>query len=98
MQQYPVKVPLITNAAVTGAAVAWPGGKGFFSVCGTLTGCTVALQFLGPDGTTWLAVPSVSTVATAIGIAFALPQCMIKATLTGGSPAGVYAAADWIPE
>lgn len=97
MQQYPKTVTLLTNASSSGSAVDWPGGKGFFSVVGTFGGTTVAFQYLGPDGTTYV-TPTDGSLLAAGGFVFELPACKIKATVTGGTPSGLYAKAVWIPE
>lgn len=97
MNQYPVTVTLLSNAGATGAAVNWPGGKGFFSVVGTFGGATVSLQFLGPDGATWV-TPTDGSVTAAGGFVFELPQCNVRALVSGGSPSALYAKAQWIPE
>lgn len=45
----------------------WPGGDGI-AMCMAATGGTVGLQFLGPDGVTWINVVSNAT-GTAIALA-----------------------------
>jgi len=45
---------LLTNASATGSAQNWKGGRGVFTLAGTVGGATITLQYLGPDATTWL--------------------------------------------
>jgi hypothetical protein len=85
---------LLTNATSTGAAVQWDGGIGAFSAAGTFSGATVTLQWLGPDGATYLDVGSDTTLTAAGAGAFVLPPCRIRAAVSGGPPSGMYAAAD----
>jgi hypothetical protein len=83
---------LLSNASATGTGTTWGGGRGVFSLAGTVGGATITLQYLGPDGTTWL---TGATALTAIGlIAFELPPGQIRAAVSGGAPAGLYANAD----
>lgn len=85
---------LLSNASATGSAVAWPGGKGAFSLAGTVGGATITLQYLGPDGSTWLAAAAATTL-TAVGLGvFELPNGQIRALVAGGSPSGLYATAE----
>jgi hypothetical protein len=86
-------VTLLSNASATGAGVTWPGGTGVFTVAGTIGGATVALEVLGPDGATWLNAGSDGTLTAAGMCAFDLPQGQIRASVTGGTPSGVYARA-----
>jgi hypothetical protein len=86
-------VSLLANATVTGAGVTWPGGTGVFTAAGTFGGTIVALEVLGPDGATWLNAGSDGTLTAAGMCAFDLPQGQIRASITGGTPAGIYALA-----
>ena len=87
---------LLSNASATGSAASWPGGYGVFSAAGTFGGATVTLQFLGPDGSTWIAVGVDTTITSAGGGVFALPPGQIRAAVSGGSPSGLYAQADQV--
>jgi hypothetical protein len=83
---------LLSNATATGAAATWGGGAGVFIVVGTFTGATVALETLGPDGATWVASQA---GLTANGVQrFVLPPGQIRASVTGGTPSGLYANAE----
>jgi hypothetical protein len=86
-------VTLLNNASATGASVLWTGGRGYFSVVGTFGGASVSLQVLGPDSATWLDVGTSTTVTAAGGVVFDLPDGQIRATVTGGTPSGLYARA-----
>lgn len=83
---------LLSNASATGSAVQWGGGRGVFSLAGTVSGATITLQYLGPDATTWL---TGATALTAAGlVAFELPPGRIRALVAAGTPSGLYANAD----
>lgn len=85
---------LLNNTAATGAAAMWPGGRGVFSLAGTVGGATITLQYLGPDGATWLAAAAATTL-TAVGLGvFELPCGQIRAQVAAGTPSGLYAAAE----
>lgn len=85
---------LLSNASATGSAVVWDGGTGVFSAAGTFSGATVTLQFMGPDGATWIAAGVDTTLTTAGAGGFILPPGRIRAEITGGPPSGMYAQAD----
>lgn len=88
---------LLSNAAATGSAQGWKGGRGVFTLAGTVGGATITLQYLGPDGATWLTAAAATTL-TAVGVAsFELPPGQIRAAVTGGAPSGLYAQAERIP-
>lgn len=62
-----------SNAAGAGATQTWPGGVGVFAASGKLDGGSVKLQFLGPDGVTWIdAGPDTMLRAPGAGV-FTLP-------------------------
>jgi hypothetical protein len=86
-------VDLLVNASATGATVLWPGGRGAFTAAGTFGGATVSLDFLGPDGATWIAMGPETTLTAAGGALFDFPQSPIRASVTGGTPSGLYAHA-----
>lgn len=91
-------VVLLTAAAATGSAINWPGGIGIFEVAGTFGGATISLQFLGPDGTTWITAGTGTTFTAANGGIFYLPPGPIRATVTGGAGVSVTATAVQIPD
>lgn len=90
---------LLSNASATGSAKAWPGGRGFFSAVATFGVGSVTLQYLGPDGTTWLVAQQPdatdATLTAAGGVLFELPPGKIRAAVVTAT--AVYARADRIP-
>lgn len=96
---------LLSNASATGTGVRWEGGQGVATFAGTFGGTSATLEYLSPNGSTWIPVAAMSdagvqtTVAlTAAGfIGFILPPGQIRATLTGGTPSAMYAQADRVP-
>jgi hypothetical protein len=97
-------VTLIQAGTATSAGQQWPGGRGqFVVVATTFDNEKVTLEFLGPDGSTWL--PVIDSAGNEVELSqngsalFELPPCTIRAAVStgGGSPAGIYAAASRIP-
>jgi hypothetical protein len=92
-------VPLLANASATSVDKEWPGGRGFFSVTATFGGGSVALQYLGANGATWLTAIDVAGAAasrtTDGGLLFELPPGRIRALVITAT--GVYATAARIP-
>lgn len=84
---------LLSNAAVTGTAVTGVvGGSYIWSVAGTFGGATVKLQALGPDGSTYLDVPSASMTAVGqLGVAIGA-NATLKVVVTGGTPSALYSS------
>lgn len=81
---------LLENASATSSSVQWGGGRGVFCATATWGGGSVTLQYLGPDGSTWL---TAATALTANGlIAFELPPGQIRAAVATAT--AVYARAD----
>lgn len=81
---------LLNNASANGASAQWGGGKGLFSAVATWGGGSVQLQYMGPDGSTWL---NVGSAVTANGVQnFELPPGLIRAAVTAATAA--YAAAE----
>lgn len=89
---------LLSNKAATGDWHRWHGGIGVFAVAGTFGGATVSLEFLGPDGTTAIAMGTDTTLTAAGGAQFSFPGGQIRASVTGGAPSGLYATADALPQ
>ena len=100
----PVSIPLLdsstgTPVTATGGAQDWPGGQGIFVVsCTTFNGATIKLQFLGPDGATWIDA-GVATTLTASGAGgFNLHPCKIRCAVVSAVPStGVWAQANRVP-
>lgn len=88
-----MRVDLISNGTATGDAETWPGGDGTFTVIGTFSGATITLQYLGPDGLTWVSAGTDAALTTAGGCNFSIPSGSIRALVAGGPPSGVYASA-----
>lgn len=94
---------LLNNVGATGngPAAAWPGGTGVFGVTGTFSGTTAKLQASLDLGATWVDVDRSGDVwctLTAAGFGrFTLPECFIRAVLTGGTPASINAYARKVP-
>lgn len=92
-------VTLLTNAAATGAGQSWPGGRGLFVALATFGGGSVGLEFLGPDGTTWLPCQSVAgaavTLTAAGSVLFEQPPGLLRASVVTAT--AVFARADRIP-
>lgn len=82
---------LLSNASATGSALQWPGGRGVFSASATWGGGTVKLQYLGPDGTTWIDAGSDTTLTANGGGVFELPACQVRANVATAT--AVYAFA-----
>lgn len=81
---------LLSNASATGAPAQWRGGRGVLTAVATWGGGNIALQYMGPDGSTWLAV---GTALTANGLStFELPPGLIRAAVTTATAA--YAQAE----
>ena len=80
---------LIENGSATGSAKQWDGGRGVFAAVATFGGGSVRLQLLGPDGSTWI---DVATLTAAGVTAFELPPGRIRAAVTTAT--AVYASAE----
>lgn len=88
---------LISNGSATSEWAQWPGGTGVFQVVGTFSGATVKLQFKGPDSSTAIDV-GVEVTLTAAGMGgFVLPPGPVRASVSGGSPSGLYVVVARIP-
>lgn len=95
-------IDLIVNGTVQPNQY-WGGGRGLFQVAGTFGGAGVTLEYQMRNGA-WMAVQVMATDGTRTTInttangafVFELPSCPIRATVTGGTPSGLYAAADRI--
>lgn len=82
---------LADNASATTSAFVWNGGRGAFMAKATWGGGTVKLQYLLPDGSTWVDVgPDVELTADGMG-GFELPPGHIRVNIATAT--AVYA---WI--
>lgn len=94
---------LLTNVSATGAGAGqqWNGGRGALTVVGTFGGTAATLEYLGPNGTSWIA--AVTPAGTAVSLSaqgmalFEVPPGTLRVVLTGGVPVAIYANADRIP-
>lgn len=83
---------LLSNGSATSPAFDCPGGDCVFMAAGTFGGATVSLQVQLPDGSTWLAAGTNTTLTAAGGGYVILPPGQIRVAVTGGSPSGLYAS------
>lgn len=88
------RLNLLTNASATGSGVtANLGGRYVFVANGTFGGSTLQLQILGPDGSTFIDLANGAFTAAPVGVAVDVPYgATMRASLTGGTPSGFYAA------
>jgi hypothetical protein len=81
---------LLANSSANGAPAQWGGGKGLFTAVANWGGGSVQLQYMGPDGVTWL---NIGAALTANGyLNFELAPGLIRAAVTAATAA--YAQAD----
>lgn len=82
-------VTLLSNASATGAASdPLAGGSYLWAAQGTFSGATLTLQSLGPDGSTYMDV----TTLTAAGqkeIRVGVGE-VLRVSVSGGPPSGIY--------
>lgn len=83
---------LLSNASATSAAFDCPGGDCVFMASGTFGGATVSLQVMLPDGATWIAAGSQTTLTANGGGYVILPPGQIRVAVTGGSPSALFAS------
>lgn len=87
---------LLSNASASGSPVNIRGGEYIFTVEGTVSGATIALQIKTPNGTlATVSVFSNSPVSTT-ALPYAqtsidLPAGQVQATVTGGTPSALFA-------
>ncbi len=79
-----------------GDPVQWEGGKGSFFCQATWGGGSVTLQYMGPDGSTWEAVGTDTTLTADGGGNFELPQCHLRISVVTAT--GVTAKASPLPK
>jgi hypothetical protein len=86
---------LLSNASATGSSVTVRGGEYLFTVEGTATGATIALQVQTPNGT-WSTVSIFNNSAvSSSSLPYAqtsvdLPAGAVRALVSGGSPSALY--------
>ncbi len=82
---------LVINGSVVAGPVFWPGGVGTFTaVSSSWSGGTATLQYLGPDGATWITAGTNTTCTANCGGVAYLPPTQIKVVVSG-SPTALYA-------
>lgn len=82
-------VTLLSNANATGApTAALAGGRYVWKMLGTFGGTTVTLQSLGPDGSTYQNVTSLTAAGQAI-VEVGVGE-VLRASVSGGSPSGLF--------
>lgn len=84
------KATLLNNASATGQSVTIPGGRYIWSAQGTFGGATLTLQALGPDGSNYMTVTSM-TAAGAVEVAVGEGTAM-RVSISGGPPSGIYSS------
>lgn len=87
---------LLNNVAVTGPATVVSGGTFSWAVSGTFGGATVKLQLLGPDGTTYIDIPSASMTAAGVMSVDIAGGATVKAVITGGAPSAMFSTLAFI--
>lgn len=98
-------VELLSNASATGEWVAWPGGRGVFSVDGTFGSASVYLNYRSPDGSSGIRAQVLASDGTLTAVALTaeggfivdLPPGQVRAEVSGGTPSALYARLDRVP-
>ena len=83
-------ITLLSNASATGSAKSIRQGRYVFAVDGTFNSGTCKLQLLSPDGSSYIDVGGDATLSAEGACLVDLPDCVVKAALTG-SPSAMYA-------
>lgn len=90
----PEKITLLENASADSAYFKVGGGRYCFIVSATFGGGSVALEILGPDGSTAIAIPSASLTSNT-AVVVDLPPGQVRANITTAT--AVYAQLVSIP-
>lgn len=86
-------ISLLSNVAVsTPNWIAVRRGRYVFAAHGTFSGATCKLTFLGPDGTNAIDAGTDATLTAAGACLVELPDCVVKAAISGGPPSAMYAS------
>lgn len=83
---------LLSNASATGDAVNVAPGRYCYAVDGTFSGATVTLAMLGPDGSSYISVGADAALTAEGAVLVELPDCTVRAQISGGPPSGIYAS------
>jgi len=81
---------LLDNASATGLAIQVSGGRYIWAADGTFGGDTLQLQFLGPDGTSFINVIGASLTAEGAFEVLIANGSTMKVTVTGGGASGLF--------
>lgn len=74
---------MLSNASADSDEFIWPGGDGVFDAVATWGGGSVSLEYLGADGTTWVAAGPYTTLTSNGGGVFTLGEgTKIRANVT----------------
>lgn len=85
------QIDLLANVAASGSAKAVAFGGRYLAVAtGTFGGATVTVQMLGPDGVTYVDVPSASLTAAGTAVIYLPWGCTVKGVISSGLPTGIY--------
>jgi hypothetical protein len=85
-------IKTLDNASATGSTQSVPnGGRYVYMISGTFGATSSKLQILGPDGVTFIDVPS-TTFTVAGYVAVDIPSgASVRTVLTGGTPSAMHA-------
>lgn len=93
------RIVLLSNASATGNAVTIPvRGQYLLTVTATFSGATVKVQILSGDASTYVDVASSSLTAAGTALISLPAGALVKGTITGGPPSGVYATLDLVTQ
>lgn len=99
MARFTQKYDLLSNVAASGVAVTVDfGGRYLMIGVGTWSGATVKVQILGPDGATFVDVPSASLTANGSATIYLPDNAVIKGAVSSGPPSGIYLTLRRCPE
>ncbi|WP_061780741.1 hypothetical protein [Sphingomonas sanguinis] len=89
----------LIKANVVAPAQKVKGGDYYWTVVGTFNGASVQLQALGPDEQTWLNIGPAKTASDTTATAGVGIGCnaIVRASVTGGAPSGLFASLNLVP-
>lgn len=94
-QASPHKLLLLSNASADSAAFTISGGRWMIAASATWGGGNIKLSMLGPDGTTYVDIPS-ATLSANGAVAVQIPTGTYKIVRTTAT--AIYCSMHWIPE
>lgn len=83
-------ISLLANASATGNPKSVQAGTYVFACSGTFNSGSAKLQILGPDGSTYIDVGNEAIMLAASSCIVDLPDCTVRAALTG-APSAMFA-------